>query len=124
VIARCWSARTTREHAPDYRTHLETQVLPAIRTVDGYAGAMLLERDVSSASPPSSGSIGGPVEIVVITLWRSLDSIREFAGADLERAVVSDDAAALLTEFDRRVRHFDLVIRDDPNRMKTEVRVK
>ena len=77
-------------------------MLPAVRKVDGYAGAMLLERKTSDG-----------IEIIVITLWRSLDSVREFAGADLEQAVVSDEAASLLTEFDRRVRHYELVTKDD-----------
>jgi heme-degrading monooxygenase HmoA len=73
-----------------------------LRRVDGYAGAMLLERETSDG-----------VEIIVLTLWRSLDSIRAFAGADLDGAVVADEAAALLTQFDRRVRHYDLVVKDD-----------
>jgi heme-degrading monooxygenase HmoA len=76
--------------------------LPTLRRVDGYAGAMLLERETSDG-----------VEIIVLTLWRSLDSIRAFAGADLDGAVVADEAAALLTQFDRRVRHYDLVVKDD-----------
>ncbi len=70
--------------------------------MDGYAGAMLLERDLSDA-----------VEVVVITLWRSLDAIRGFAGADLEAAVVTDAAAALLTRFDDRVQHYELVVKDE-----------
>jgi heme-degrading monooxygenase HmoA len=62
---------------------------------------MLLERSTS-----------GGVEVVVITLWRSLDAIRGFAGADLEGAVVADEAAALLSRYDRRARHYDLVVED------------
>jgi heme-degrading monooxygenase HmoA len=102
VIARFWSARTTRAQAPAYVDHLRTQVLPTVRTVDGYAGAILLERETPDG-----------VEIIVLTLWRSLDSIRGFAGADFEGAVVADEAAALLTQFDRRVRHYELVLKDD-----------
>jgi hypothetical protein len=58
---------------------------------------MLLER-----------AIPGAVEIIVITFWRSVDSIEAFAGPDLERAVVADEAAALLAQFDRRVRHYQV----------------
>ena len=102
MIARLWSARTTPAQAPAYVEHLRTQVLPAVRGVDGYAGAQLLQR----AGPDE-------VEILVITWWRSLEAIRGFAGDDLEGAVVADEAAALLTDFDRRVRHYELVISDD-----------
>ena len=70
--------------------------------MDGYAGAKLLECASSDQ-----------VEIVVITFWRSLDSIRGFAGADLEAAVVADEAAAVLTQFDRRVRPYKVVVTDD-----------
>lgn len=101
MIARVWSAQATSGQAPAYVEHLKQHVLPAVRAVDGYAGAMLFEREVS-----------GAVEIVVITLWQSLESIRRFAGEDLERAVVGDEAAALLTEFDRRARHYDVAVRD------------
>jgi heme-degrading monooxygenase HmoA len=103
MIARVWSARTTPAQAPAYAEHLRGQVLPALRTLDGYAGALLLER------PTPEG-----VEITVLTFWRSLDAIRGFAGADLEGAVVAEEAAALLTEFDRRVRHYEVVVEDQP----------
>ena len=64
---------------------------------------MLFERNASDA-----------VEFVVITWWRSLEAIRGFAGSDLEHAVVTEEAASLLTQFDRRVRHYELVVKDDP----------
>lgn len=102
MIARFWSAHTTPAQAPAYAEHLRTHVLPALKKVDGYAGAMLLERPTPDA-----------VEILVITWWRSLDAIRGFARADLEEAVVADEAARLLTQFDRRVRHYHLVVKDD-----------
>jgi heme-degrading monooxygenase HmoA len=102
MIARVWSAETTPALASGYTEHLRAQVLPALREVAGYRGAMLLERAVS-----------GAVEIVVITYWQSLDAIRGFAGADLEGAVVADEAAALLVQFDRRVKHYQLAVKDD-----------
>jgi heme-degrading monooxygenase HmoA len=102
MIARVWSARTTDAQAPAYVEHLRTQVLPAIRQVEGYGGALLLECAAAEA-----------VEIIVLTFWRSLDAIRGFAGADLEGAVVAEEAAALLTQFDRRVRHYEVVVQED-----------
>jgi heme-degrading monooxygenase HmoA len=99
MIARIWAARSTPERAPTYAEHLKNQVLPTLKTIDGYGGAMLLER-----------AAGGAVEIVVITFWESLDAIRYFAGIDCEQAVVADEAAALLTEFDRRVKHYDVAV--------------
>lgn len=102
MIARLWSAQTTSAQAPAYADHLRSQVLPSLKKVDGYAGAMLLERPASNA-----------VEIIVITFWQSVDSIRGFAGADPEAAVVADEAASLLTQFDRRVRHYEVMVTDE-----------
>ncbi len=103
MIARIWSARTTCAQAPAYADHLRNHVLPTLRDLEGYEGARLLERDTANG-----------VEIRVITFWPSLESIRRFAGDDLEEAVVADEAASLLTGFDRRVRHYQVMMRDDP----------
>jgi heme-degrading monooxygenase HmoA len=102
MIARFWSAHATPAHAPAYVDHLKAHVLPAVRRVDGYGGAVLLEREDSDL-----------VEIIVITWWRSLEAIRGFAGANVGDAVVADEAAALLTRFDRRVRHYTVAVMED-----------
>lgn len=102
MIARVWSARATPAQAPAYVEHLKAHVLPAVRDVDGYAGATLMQREAA-----------GEVEIVVTTCWQSLDAVQAFAGTDIETAVVADEAAAVLTDFDQRVRHYDLVVQDD-----------
>jgi heme-degrading monooxygenase HmoA len=75
--------------------------LPALRTLDGYSGAMLLER-----------ALPDTVEVIVLTFWWSFDSIRGFAGADAGTAVVAEEAAALLTQFDQRVRHYEVTVKD------------
>ena len=101
TILRCWSARTTEAQLPKYLEHFSKRVLPELRRVPGYLGATVSLRHLESE-----------VEIVVETDWRSLESIRNFAGPDLEAAVVADQAAALLTNFDRRVRHYEIAVRD------------
>lgn len=102
MIARVWSAQTTQIQASDYVEHLKSQVLPSLRTTDGFEGAMLLQRSIRSG-----------IEILVITFWQSVDAIRGFAGDDLEGAVIADEAATLLTQFDRRVRHYEVVVKHD-----------
>src|SRR5205823_13671548 len=101
MVARLWSARTTRAQAPAYANYLRTHMLPRLRQVAGYAGAQLLNRETGDA-----------VEILVITWWQSRDAIRAFAGDDAEPAVVPDEAAAVLTEFDRRASHYEVIIED------------
>lgn len=100
-ILRQWTARTSEEQWPRYRAYFSRKVLPDLRAVDGFLGATLFVRHV-----------GEEVEILVETSWRSLESIRAFAGPDLETAVVSDEAVAMLTEFDGYARHFEIALSD------------
>lgn len=102
MIARFWTAKTTQAYAPVYADHLKNQVLAALKRVDGYLGAKLLERETTDG-----------VEIVVITFWRSFDAIKKFAGPDMEKAVVSDDIISMLLEYDRKVRHYRVVVEDN-----------
>jgi len=49
----------------------------------------------------------------VLTVWQSNSAIDAFAGPDREAAVVAPEAAALLTDYDRRVRHFEVATTDN-----------
>jgi uncharacterized protein len=100
-ILRRWSARTTEAQLPKYLEHFSKNVLPELRRVQGYLGATVSLRRGENE-----------VEILVETYWRSLESIRNFAGPDLEAAVVAREAAALLASFDRRVQHSEIAITD------------
>jgi heme-degrading monooxygenase HmoA len=104
MIARLWTARASASNAPRYTAHLREAVLPIVQKMPGYVGATLLER-------PD----GGDIAIVVMTWWRSADDIRAFAGDDITRAVVADEARALLARFDREVQHFDVTLEDRRN---------
>ena len=53
--------------------------------------------------------VDGGVEIVVLTLWESMEAVRKFAGAEPEKAVVESEARAVLISFDEFVTHFDVL---------------
>lgn len=101
AILRHWSARTTGAQLPKYLEHFSKSVLPELRRVPGYLGANVSIRRTD-----------GEAEIFVETIWRSLEAIRAFAGEDIEAAVVAPEAAALLKDFDRRVRHTEIALTD------------
>ena len=99
MIERTWSARAgSRERGAAYAAYFQRTVLPELLAVPGYHGARLLQRELHAG-----------VELVVVTRWESMAAIRVFAGEAVETAVVHDEAAALFTEFDRTVRHFEIV---------------
>lgn len=101
MIARLWSARTTSGQLPVYLEHLRSRVLPQLQKQEGYRGVSVLDRPLADG-----------IEILVITYWRSIDAIRSFAGADVEKAVVQTDAQVLLTAFDERAKHFVIAFSD------------
>jgi heme-degrading monooxygenase HmoA len=101
MIARVWMARTTMAQAPVYADHLKNNVLATLSEIDGYVGAKLLKRES-----------GDGVELVIITFWQSLDAVKQFAGADFAQAVVNEEIIPLLLEYDRGVRHYEVVVED------------
>jgi heme-degrading monooxygenase HmoA len=104
MVERTWSARTdTRKAGVAYAEYFRRVVLPELAAVPGYRGSRLLQRDLR-----------GGTEIVVISRWESLDAIRGFAGDDIDHAVVHAEAAALFSDYDHTVRHFDVVSEEQP----------
>ena len=99
AILRQWSARAAGAQLPKYLEHFSINVLPELRSVEGFLGVSVSIRRTATEA-----------EIFVETRWRSLEAIRAFAGADLEAAVVAPEAAALLRDFDRRVRHYEVAL--------------
>jgi antibiotic biosynthesis monooxygenase (ABM) superfamily enzyme len=99
VIARIWHGWTAPENADAYEEFLRTKMFPSIHRVPGYLGADLLRR-----------ADGGEIAFITITRFESLDAIREFAGEDYEQAVVEPEARALLSRFDERSTHYEVVL--------------
>lgn len=97
MVARLWSARTTKANSTKYLEHFWQAVVPTLREVDGYLASTVLFR-----------SHGDLVEILVITTWKSFEAVDAFAGADRGKAVVTSEAAALLSDYDRNVRHYEV----------------
>jgi heme-degrading monooxygenase HmoA len=98
MIARVWRGWAPPEQAPAYETHFVTTVQAELRAVEGFSGAQLLRRQV-----------GDEVEFVAMTSWESLAAIHGFAGEDAERAVVAPEAQRLLSRFEDRATHFEVV---------------
>lgn len=98
MIARVWTAHAAKNNLPTYTTHFSQHVLPELKTCAGFVSAQLFTREEAT----------GTYEIVVTTFWSSTQSIDAFAGPDREAAVVAPQAAALLTSFDDRVRHYEV----------------
>jgi heme-degrading monooxygenase HmoA len=98
VISRQWRGLAQPDQAQNYVKHLRTETFPALRKLPGFVSASILSRP-----------LGNGIEFLIVTQWDSLDAIARFAGPDLEAAVVPAKPAAMMIEYDRRVRHFEVI---------------
>ncbi|HEV8382269.1 MAG TPA: hypothetical protein VGQ29_11820 [Gemmatimonadales bacterium] len=101
MIVRIWHGWTSRANADAYERLLQEEILVGIRNrqIKGFRGIELLRRTLADG-----------VEFVTIMTFDSLEAVREFAGADYEKAVVPPKARALLARFDERSAHYDVVM--------------
>jgi antibiotic biosynthesis monooxygenase (ABM) superfamily enzyme len=99
VIARIWHGWTLPENADAYEEFLRTRMFPSIHRVPGYLGADLLRRDGA-----------GEIAFVTITRFESVEAVKAFAGEEYERAVVEPEARQLLSRFDERSEHYEVVL--------------
>jgi heme-degrading monooxygenase HmoA len=102
MISRIWHGWTSWENADAYEKLLREEIFTGIvgRAIRGYRGIHLLRRDVENA-----------VEFVTIMWFESLDAVAEFAGSDYEVAVVPPAARKLLSRFDQRSTHYEVIER-------------
>jgi hypothetical protein len=99
-IVRVWKGYGTPAGVERYcREHFENSVLPQLRSIHGFVEARVLTR------------VGrDETEVVVATVWASIESVKAFAGENYESAVVEPVVRDLLRRFDDRVMHFELAL--------------
>jgi heme-degrading monooxygenase HmoA len=98
MIARIWRGAVRRDDADAYADYIAKTGMAEYRSTPGNQGAWMLRRDDEDRS-----------EIVTFSLWDSLDSIRAFAGDDIDQAVFYPEDDRFLIERDRTVRHYEVV---------------
>jgi heme-degrading monooxygenase HmoA len=98
LISRQWRGLARAERADDYVAHLRHETFPQLARIRGFVDATILRRPLERG-----------VEFLIVTRWRSLDAIRQFAGAEAEVAVVPDEVQRMMLDYDRRVAHYEEV---------------
>src|SRR4051794_3863852 len=97
MIVRIWRGFAGRDGADAYHRHATETVFPSLKAIPGHVGAYLLRRDSA-----------GRVEYLAVTLWDSIDAIKQFAGDTPDVAVVEPEARAVLAEFDDFVSPYEV----------------
>jgi heme-degrading monooxygenase HmoA len=98
MIVREWRGRAEPSRADAYPRHFRGKVIPELRDVPGFVGAQLSHRP-----------LGDKIEFLVLTRWQSMDSVKAFAGENVEKAIVEPGGVAALAEFDPVVRHYEII---------------
>jgi len=102
MISRIWHGWTNPENADAYEALLKREIFIGIqdRGIAGFRGIELFRRES-----------GSEVEFVTVMWFDSLDAVRSFAGENYELAVVPPKARALLSHFDERSQHYQVIAR-------------
>jgi heme-degrading monooxygenase HmoA len=97
-IARVWkgygSAEGVRQYCHEY---FSPTLLPELQRLNGFVRATVLVRQRAADS-----------EVVVATVWESIEAVKGFAGEDYERAVVEPVVHHMLEQFEDRASHYTI----------------
>lgn len=100
MISRIWHGYTTPENATAYEELLLTEIFHTIeeKKINGYRGIQLLKRQLD-----------GEWEFITIMWFENIDAVKQFMGENYETAYVLPQAQKLLSRYDQRSTHYDLV---------------
>ena len=96
MIARIWHGKTSKEHADIYLAYITETGLQDYRSTEGNISAKILRRIENDVC-----------HFVTITEWDTIESIKNFAGQDYERARYYDKDKKYLLEFEEFVAHYE-----------------
>jgi heme-degrading monooxygenase HmoA len=98
MIARMWRGAVRTADGDAYIEYVERTGMAGYRACRGNRGAWLLRRDLGD----------GRTEVVTMSLWIDRESIAQFAGEAIERAVFYPEDDRYLVERDMSVTHFEV----------------
>ena len=93
-----WHGRVPASKAGSYREFLNTRAISDYQSVEGNLSVHILER--------KQGEI---THFITLTFWRDWDSIRAFAGEDVDIAKYYPEDKDFLLEFEPTVIHYEVV---------------
>ncbi len=97
VIARIWHGVTSRSKSRRYLQYLKATGVRDCRRIAGNLGVMILVRHS-----------GDETAFEFISLWKSMNAIRKFAGDDVEKARYYPEDREFLLELEPKVEHFEV----------------
>ncbi len=97
MIARIWHGTTKAEHYETYTDFMISKAIPDYKHTTGFIKLTFLRR--------LEGDIG---HFTLITFWKNLEVIKNFAGEDYEIAKYYPKDKNYLLEFEEKVTHYEV----------------
>ena len=98
MISRMWHGKVPTSKAEAYREFLNSRAIPDYRSTGGNISVHILER--------TEGEI---THFITLTFWKNLESIKAFAGENIEIAKYYEEDKNFLLEFEPNVVHYEVV---------------
>jgi heme-degrading monooxygenase HmoA len=95
MIMRMWRGWVDTERVDDYVAYIAATGIAEYRQTPGNLGAQMVTRDLGD----------GRTEVLTLSWWDSLDSVRGFAGDDIERAKFYPEDDDFLVDRETTVSH-------------------
>ena len=103
MIARVWHGAVPAAKSDDYLEYLTQTGVPGLSSTPGNCGVQVLRRTKDDLA-----------HFLLISLWDSPESIKTFAGGDIEKARYYPEDAQFLVEMEPAVIHYDVVVDNTP----------
>lgn len=97
MIARIWHGRTRPEDYDAYTAFMKDRAIPDYQSTDGFEKLTFLRNQID-----------GVCHFTLITFWKNLEVIKNFAGEDYEKAKYYPEDEAYLLEFEDKVVHYEV----------------
>lgn len=98
MISRQWKCILKEEAHDQYINFLNEEVFKNVRSLPGFVHADILKRRTAQG-----------LEFLIVTLWETLDAIEAFAGEDISKAMVPEEAQLMMVSFDKTVAHYEVL---------------
>ena len=97
MIARIWHGRTKVKHYEEYSQFLKKRAIPDYKSTEGFVKLTFLRKLEDDEG-----------DFVLITFWKNLEVIKNFAGEDYEKAKYYPEDKEYLLEFEENVTHYEV----------------
>jgi len=99
MIARIWRGVTLDSNSDEYLDYVKRTGVKDCLATEGNRGVWVLRKVAD-----------GRAEFLFICIWESFDSIKKFAGPEIEKAVYYPEDKKFLLALDPNVAHYEVMV--------------